>query len=83
MKLTKHQHFIALLIMLPSIPFALPLSLLVFATRWAHITAERIYDWVGWPFLEARHRWIIRCERVNSIPTNTDHSALQAAKSKE
>jgi len=64
--LTKRQHLVALLIMLPGIPFALPLSLLVVLTRWAGIAAEAIYDWVGWPFLEVRHRWLARCERVNS-----------------
>lgn len=66
LKLTKRQHLVALLIMLPSIPFALPLSLLVLLTRWASLAAESLYDWVGWPFLEVRHLWLVRCERVNT-----------------
>ena len=65
--MTKPQHLVALLIMLPSIPFALPLSLLVVATRWASIAAEALYEWVGWPFLELRHRWLVRCDRINAI----------------
>jgi hypothetical protein len=64
--LTKRQHLVALLIMLPSIPFSLPLSILVLVTRWLNVGAEATYYWVGRPFLEVRRRWLIHCERVNS-----------------
>lgn len=65
-KLTKRQHIVAILIMLPSIPFALPLSLLVLLTRWASEGAEWLEDTVSTPFLAARRFWLIRCERVNA-----------------
>lgn len=71
-KLTKAQHLVALLIMLPSIPFALPLSLLVLLTRWASIAAEDIYDCVGTPFLYLRRLWLIRCDRVNALTSNQE-----------
>lgn len=66
MKLTKAQHLVGLLILLPSMPLAIPLSLLVTLTQWANVAAEAIYDWVGYPFLTAHHWWMIRCERTNS-----------------
>ena len=75
-EMTRRQHLVGLLIMLPSIPFALPLSLLVLVTRWASIGAEALYEWVGAPFLYVNRLWAIRCERVNSAIRNrqeTDH----------
>ncbi len=63
--MTKRQHFIALLLLLPSLPFALPLSLLVLLTRWAADGTEWLYEAVSVPFLELNRWWAIRCERVN------------------
>lgn len=65
-KLTKPQHFVALLILLPCVPFALPLSLLTTAFRWLSDGCEAIHDLVGTPFLYVRRQWLIRCERVNA-----------------
>ena len=69
--LTKKQHLVALLIMLPSMPFAIPLSLLVTLTRGLNIGSEWLYDLVGHPFLAVRRAWIIRCERVNAQSLDT------------
>jgi hypothetical protein len=65
-RMSKRQHLVGLLIMLPSIPFALPLSILVFLTRWAHVGAEWLYEIVGTPFLWMNRQWELRCERVNN-----------------
>lgn len=71
-KLTKAQHFVALLILLPSVPFALPLSILMIVTRCAAYCAEALYEWVGRPFLYVRRLWLIRCERVNAARPTKD-----------
>jgi hypothetical protein len=64
-KMTKPQHLVALLILIPSIPFALPLSVLTTAFRWLSEACEWLYDFVGAPFLWLHRAWLIRCERVN------------------
>lgn len=63
--MTKRQHFIALLLMLPGVPFALPLGLLMAFFKYGHIASEWLYDVVGAPFIWVNRKWAIRCERVN------------------
>jgi len=63
--MTKRQHFIAFLLMLPGVPFALPLALLGLFFRYGLIAVEWLYDVVGVPFLWVNRMWAIRCERVN------------------
>lgn len=65
-KMTKRQHIVGLLIMLPSIPFALPLSVLVLVFRWLAYGSEWLYDVVGTPFLWANRKWAVRCDRINN-----------------
>lgn len=75
MKLSKAQHLVAFLILLPSVPLAILLSLLVTVSRGALIGSEWLYDTVGWPFLSARRKWLERCERVNSaLSKDTPHA---------
>jgi hypothetical protein len=67
-RMTRRQHFIALLLLLPGIPFALPLGLLVVFFKYGHIAAEWLYETLSIPFLWVNRLWAIRCERVNRAP---------------
>jgi len=64
--MTKPQHIVALLIMLPSLPFALPLGLLVLLSDWLNRAAEWLYETTSVPFLWANRKWEVRCDKLNN-----------------
>lgn len=65
-ELTKGQHLIAFLIVLPGLPLSAPIYLVGMAAYWLHRGCERLYDVAGAPFLSVHRAWIARCERVNA-----------------
>ena len=66
MKLTKAQHIVALLMLIPVVPLALPLWALTKLFRMASDTCEAMDELACVPFMAAHRAWVHRCERVNA-----------------
>jgi len=64
--MTKGQHIIAVLILLPSLPLSVPLALLCAVTGWLHIGSEWLYEKTSIPFLWINRKWSVYCDERNN-----------------